>query len=112
MHADALFSGFVCLKIAVDLGMIKNFRIFRIFYGKLLIPAVAFSLLMCFSLGFTAGNFGLCFLLLLPAMHFLIYEIRFRPEYYFYAHFGFSKKFLWMVTISISILINLITKFL
>lgn len=92
--------------------MVKNFRIFRIFYLKLLIPVVAFSLLMCFSLGFTANNFGLCFLLFLPAMHFLIYEIRFKNEYYFYAHFGWSRKFLWMVTALLSISVNLITKFL
>ncbi|WP_155845729.1 hypothetical protein [Chryseobacterium gregarium] len=70
------------------------------------------SILMCFSLGFSANNFGLCFLLFLPCLHFLIYELRFRNEYYFYANFGFSRLFLWVFTFSLSILINMITKFL
>lgn len=92
--------------------MIKKLSILRIFYVKLLIPAVIASLLISFSPGFSAGSFGLCFLLFLPCLHFLIYELRFRDEYYFYANFGFSRLFLWIFTCSLSILVNSITKFL
>lgn len=92
--------------------MIKKLSILRIFYVKLLIPAVITSLLISFSPGFSAGSFGLCFLLFLPCLHFLIYELRFRNEYYFYANFGFSRLFLWIFTCSLSILVNSITKFL
>ncbi|WP_346984514.1 hypothetical protein [Chryseobacterium sp. POE27] len=82
------------------------------FYLKLLIPAILFSLLMDLRFGFTASGFGLCFLVLLPSFHFLIYELRVKDEYYFYANFGFSRAFLWVTTIALSIFINILTKFL
>jgi hypothetical protein len=91
--------------------MIKNLKILSIFYIKLLIPAVLFSLLMCFPLGFSANSFGLYFVLFLPCLHFFMYELRFKQEYYFYANFGFSRRLLWILTGSLSILINLISKF-
>lgn len=79
---------------------------------KLFIPAILFSLLMDLLFGFTANGFGLCFLVFLPSLHFLIYELRLKDEYYFYANFGFSKISLWITTISLSIFINILTKFL
>ncbi|WP_336731311.1 hypothetical protein [Chryseobacterium sp. VD8] len=90
--------------------MVKNIRILWIFYVKLLIPAVLFSLLMNIPLGFTTANFGLCFLLFLPAFHYLIYELRLKHEYYFFANFGFSRSFLWIFTFSLSVIINIFTK--
>jgi len=92
--------------------MIKNFKILWIFYLKLLIPAILFSLLMNSQFGFTVNGFGLCFLVFLPSLHFLVYELRLKDEYYFYSNFGFSKAFLWVTTISLSIFVNIFTKFL
>ncbi|MCF2219820.1 hypothetical protein H9Q08_10910 [Chryseobacterium sp. PS-8] len=90
--------------------MVKNIRILWIFYVKLLIPAVLFSLLMNIPLGFTTVNFGLCFLLFLPVFHYLIYELRLKEEYSFFANFGFSRLFLWIFTFSLSVIINIFTK--
>lgn len=92
--------------------MYKKFLVLQIFYIKLLVPGVIFSLLVSFWSNFTLGNFGLCFLLILPTMHYFIYELRLKNEYYFYANFGFSKVFLWSVTLFISLIIKIITKFL
>lgn len=91
--------------------MAKSLRILRIFYLKLLIPAVLFSVLMDLQLGFTLEGFGLCFLVFFPVLHFFIYDIRLKDEYYFYANFGFSKLLLWILTFSISVTVNIITKF-
>jgi len=87
--------------------MIKSLKVLSIFYIKLLIPAVLFSLLMDTQLGFTIGNLGLCFLLFLPAFHFLIYELRLKDEYYFYGNFGFSRLFLWGFTAVLSLIVNI-----
>ncbi|GAB0157322.1 hypothetical protein CHRYSEOSP005_25950 [Chryseobacterium sp. Alg-005] len=92
--------------------MTKNLKIFWIFYIKLLIPAVLFSLLITFMTNFNIENFGLCFLLILPALHYFIYELRLKDEYYFYAHFGFSRSFLWGMTVAISLIIKIIAYFL
>ncbi|ALR30888.1 hypothetical protein ATE47_10255 [Chryseobacterium sp. IHB B 17019] len=92
--------------------MIKSFKILWIFYFKILIPAVLFSLLIAFQTGFNVDNFGLGFLLLFPLFHYFIYELRLKNEYYFYANFGFSRLFLWILTLSLSLIINIMTKFL
>lgn len=91
--------------------MVKSLKILWIFYFKLLIPAVLFSLLINTQLGFTAGNFGLCFFLFLPTFHFLIYELRLKDEYYFYANFGFSRLFLWISTAILSLIVNIGCRF-
>lgn len=92
--------------------MIKNLKILRIFYLRLLIPALLFSLLFAFQTGFSLRNFGFCFLVIFPAFHFLIYELRLKNEYVFFANFGFSRFFLWITTVSFSLTINIISKFL
>jgi len=92
--------------------MTKNFKILWIFYLKLLIPAVSFSLLLAFQTGFNMGNFGFCFLIILPAFHFLIYEVRLKREYIFFANFGFSRQFLWIMTVSLGLITNFISKLL
>jgi len=89
--------------------MDKNIRVLWIFYYKLLFPAVLFSLLVCFLSGFSIGNFGLCFLLILPLLHFFIYEIRLKGEYFFYANFGFSRIFLWVFTLSLSLIVKMLS---
>ncbi|MFC5873865.1 hypothetical protein ACFP3I_14815 [Chryseobacterium arachidis] len=92
--------------------MLTNLKILWIFYRKLLIPGVFFSVLLMFSLGFNFDNFGLCFIILLPSFHYLIYELRLRNEYLFYAHFGFSKRFLWIFTFLLGLLVKITARFL
>ncbi len=92
--------------------MIRHFTILRIFYLKLLIPSVFISLLLSLQGGFSVSDFGLCFLLTLPLLHYFVYELRLKNEYAFYAHFGFSRPFLWILTGILSITTNLITTFL
>jgi len=92
--------------------MLTNIKILWIFYKKLLIPAVLFSLLMAFQIGFSFESFGLFFILLFPLIHYFIYELRFKNEYFFYANFGFSRLFLWIITLSFGLIIKIITRFL
>lgn len=87
----------------------KTFKILWIFYRKLLIPAIMFSVLISFILGISWSNFGLCFLLFLPLLHYFIYEVRLKNEYVFYANFGLSKKALWIITVSTSVLVQILS---
>jgi uncharacterized membrane protein len=89
--------------------MNKNIRVLWIFYKKILFPAVLFSLLTAFLSGITFENFGLCFLLIFPLLHFFIYEVRLKSEYFFYANFGFSRLFLWICTLSLSLMLKMIS---
>jgi len=92
--------------------MVRNFTILWIFYKKILLPALLFSLLISFLLPFKVETFGLSFLLIAPALHYFIYELRFKNEYYFYAHSGFSSTFLWAGTLLLSLAVKIITLFL
>lgn len=92
--------------------MVKSLKILRIFYLKLLIPTVLFSMVFAFQAGFSLRNFGFYFFMIFPAFHFLIYELRLKNEYVFFANFGFSRSFLWIITVSAGFLINLISEFL
>ncbi|KQK24630.1 hypothetical protein AR438_15715 [Chryseobacterium aquaticum] len=92
--------------------MLTDFKILWIFYRKLLIPTVLFSVLLTFQLGFSFETFGLSFIVLLPCFHYFIYELRLKNEYYFYANFGFSKLFLWIFTLSFGLIIKMVTLFL
>lgn len=89
-----------------------NLKILWIFYRKLLIPGVLFSLLLSFMTGFSLQNFSLCFVLIFPLLHFYIYEMRLKTEYIFYANFGFSKIFLWIFTVVFGLTVKIIAKFL
>lgn len=92
--------------------MLSDFKILWIFYRKLLIPTVLFSILLDFQLGFSFDNFGVCFALLLPCFHYFIYELRFKSEYFFYGNFGYSRLSLWILTLCLSFIIKMITRFL
>lgn len=87
-------------------------KILWIFYRKLLIPAVGFSLLLSYLVKQNLGNFGISFLFMLPLLQYFIYEIRLKNEYVFYANFGFSRKMLWIITLTFSIFVYLIFRFL
>jgi len=92
--------------------MVRSFTILWIFYRKILIPALLFSLLISCLLPFNIETFGLSFLLISPVLHYFMYEVRFKSEYYFYANSGFSKIFLWAGTILSGMIVKIITLFL
>ncbi|OCK50834.1 hypothetical protein BA768_18440 [Chryseobacterium sp. CBo1] len=92
--------------------MLINLKILWIFYRKLLIPGILFSLFLTFQLGLTLENFSLCFLLIFPLLHYFIYELRFKNEYHFYTNFGFSKLNLWIITIGLAIGLKFFAAFL
>ena len=87
-------------------------KILWIFYRKLLIPAVGFSLLLSYLVKQNLENFGISFLFMLPLLQYFIYEIRLKNEYVFYANFGFSRKMLWAFTFAASVFIYFILQFL
>lgn len=93
-------------------AMAKSFSILWIFYKKLIIPTILFSLLLVFLFSLNIQTFGLSIFLIFPLLHYFIYELRLKNEYYFYANFGFSRLFLWGTTLSLSLLIKVITQFL
>ncbi|WP_353146666.1 hypothetical protein [Chryseobacterium sp.] len=92
--------------------MAKSITILWIFYKKLIIPTILFSLLPCLLFQFNMGTFGLSFILIFPLLHYFIYELRLKNEYYFYAHFGLSRILLWSITLSLSIALKILIWFL
>jgi len=89
--------------------MLVTLKILWIFYRKLLIPAVLFSLLTSIPAGINFETFSFGFLFIFPLMHYFIYELRLKNEYHFYANFGFSRISLWMITVAFSIILKLIS---
>ena len=86
--------------------MVKVKAIF-LFYKKLMVPALLFSIVFgLFSIymsgQFSATSFGLSYLLLPLLMHYFIYEVRNKNEYFFYHNLGLSKLSLWISTLTIS----------
>ncbi|KQS92951.1 hypothetical protein [Chryseobacterium sp. Leaf394] len=89
-----------------------NIKILWIFYRKILIPAVLFSLLTTLPQGLNFKNFSLGFLFIFPLMHYFIYELRLKNEYLFYANFGFSRRQLWILTLIFAVSLKLIATFI
>ncbi|MCD0477682.1 hypothetical protein LPB90_04405 [Chryseobacterium sp. LC2016-29] len=94
------------------MNMLVNLKILWIFYRKLLIPGVIFSLLISIPTEIDFKNFSFGFLFIFPLMHYFIYELRLKNEYLFYANFGFSRISLWSLTVSFSIILQLISAIL
>ncbi|MGC4130124.1 MAG: hypothetical protein QM564_11350 [Bergeyella sp.] len=93
--------------------MKKSFQNLSLFYRKILIPAVLFSLLiMGMMQTFSGRSFGNAFLFIFPVLHYFIYEIRFPNEYGFYANLGFSRFSLWVISVAFSVAVKLICGFL
>lgn len=92
--------------------MLLNLKVLWIFYKKLLIPGILFSVFLSFQLGLTFENFSLCFMLLFPLLHYFIYELRLKDEYHFYANFGFSRLALWIFTLGLSFGLKFFAAFL
>lgn len=84
--------------------MIRKIKAHLIFYKKIF----ELSLIMTFAFGlfsfflFQEAIFeviGISYFIFSIFFHFFLYEIRNPDDYYFYYNFGFSKAFLWSVTI-------------
>ena len=78
------------------------------FYHKIFLISFLVSVLLSFTAEFSFRNLALCYLLFSPFFHFMIYEIRSKDEYYFYGNFGLSRKFLWMMTFLVSLILEII----
>lgn len=92
--------------------MISEIKTLWIFYRKLLIPGFSFSILSSVPFGLNSDHFTTGFLFIFPLLHYLIYEVRLKNEYIFYANFGFSRWQLWIFTLSFSAILKLISSFL
>ena len=83
-----------------------------LFYQKIFFPAIIISsgvgIVNAAILGSQAlGSIGIVFIFFAPLIHFFIYELMRRKEYYFYYNLGLSKITLWLFSISMSLLIGI-----
>ncbi len=82
------------------------------FYKKLFLPTLVVALVFGF-LGIMSGHFslktvGISYILMSLFFHYLIYEVRYPNEYYFYYNMGLSKYFLWGISFALSLIIGLV----
>jgi hypothetical protein len=81
------------------------------FYRKLIIPSIAVSFgisILYTGIDGLLPAFGICYIILTPFFHFIIYDLTSEKEYYFYYTFGLSKLTLWLSTIGMSTIFGLI----
>lgn len=84
--------------------MLNYLKIIWLFYQKLVIPVLVISLLI-FGWLQNTKSLVLTFALFLPLFQYFIYELRNKEEYYFYYNLGFSRKFWWISTLVLSLLL-------
>jgi hypothetical protein len=87
---------------------------FLFFYRKLLLPSLLFSLAIAFVgfvftgiFSFTTVSIG--YFLLTPLFQYFIYELRNPNEYFFYNNLGLSRLRLWVMSLSLSFLVCVIS---
>lgn len=83
------------------------------FYRRLFIPSLLVSLAFgAFSIPLTGdfanGSAAFAYLFFSPVFHYLVYDVYYEDEYYFYYNLGLSKQILWGFTVFMGIIINLI----
>lgn len=79
----------------------------RIFWVSFIISAIPGIFGLALLGGFSLQGMGIAYLIIAPAVHFYIYEIRSPQEYYFYYNLGLSKLKLWVSSVLISLIIAL-----
>jgi len=82
-----------------------------LFYRKLILSAVIISAVIASLVpgeSFFLKRVGLAYMFITPLLHYFIYEVRNRNEYFFYYNLGLSRLVLWISTLAISIVIGLI----
>ena len=89
--------------------MIKNLlsygRPLWFFQKRIAPPAVFLSVLLGLLLFKSIWATGLIFLIMGPLWHYLIYEVRYKQEYYFYYNLGFTRSSLWVSTLILSVIV-------
>lgn len=87
------------------------FRGILLFYRKLIIPLIIFSILV--GLLGSSGSahsilrgIGLSYIFLTPLFQYFLYEIRNPEEYYLFYNLGLSRLTLWVSSLVISLLIG------
>ena len=92
----------------------KFIQAFLFFYRKLFLPSLLFSLAIAFVgfvftgiFSFTTVSIG--YFLLTPLFQYFIYELRNPNEYFFYNNLGLSRLRLWVMSLSLSFLVCVIS---
>lgn len=88
-----------------------------IFYQKLIVPTLLFSIIINLFGAFVVGPFsfktlGISYVLLGLLFQFLIYEIGYSEEYYFYFNLGLNKYILWLSNLVIGLIIGIVISLL
>lgn len=88
-----------------------------IFYQKLIIPTLLFSILINLIGVSITGTFsskilGISYILLGLLFQYFIYELWNPNEYYFYFNIGLNKYILWMFNLFISLIVGIIISFI
>jgi hypothetical protein len=65
------------------------------------------SIVIGILLGGKLSTIGFCFIVIAPIIHYYVYEIKYKNEYYYYFNLGLGSLELWASTFIIS-LINLL----
>ncbi len=90
-------------------------RSIYLFYKKIFLASIAVSIAIVFLLSLLIpihsfiGSFGISYMFVLPLIHYYIYELRNRNEYYFYYNLGLSKISLWMITAILALVTKIIS---
>ena len=85
-----------------------------LFYKRLIIPSLLFSIIFGSLSYLNPYQFslkhaiGLAYIFMSPFMHYLIYDVINKNEYYFYYNLGLSRLTLWIASLTISLLIGII----
>lgn len=95
----------------------KRIVVAATFQRRIFVPAMILSILSTIFWASTTEaklfvSFGVSYLFFAPVAHFIVYELSYPYEYYFYNNLGFSRVVLWVITISLATIILLITLFL
>lgn len=94
------------------------------FYRRLFLPSLlvamafgAFSISLIGEFGafsipltgeFANGSAALAYLIFSPVFHYLVYDVYFEDEYYFYYNLGLSRRILWGFTVVFGLLMSLL----
>ncbi|MEM9675678.1 MAG: hypothetical protein ACFB15_01005 [Cyclobacteriaceae bacterium] len=97
--------------------MVSKLRYIFVFQRKFLLPAIIISLFLGVVGHSINGkpivtNAGFAYLFVLPLFQYLVYELRYPNEYYFYHNLGISKVMLWAACLAQGFIVNVATSFL
>lgn len=91
--------------------MMKHFlsyaRPMWLFQKKITPPALFISALLGLFLFNSIWAVGLIYIIMGPLWHYLIYEVRYKQEYYFYFNLGYTRFGLWVSTSILTVFVFL-----